>query len=207
MIYRHGLKHYGGFTMEKTLELNIDTKPFIEISKDVKIFLDKEGKANIKTKADFEAAGEVRNQIRSYLKKIEDVRAFIKKPILEAGKIVEGAAKEITNPLDVALKAINDGMVKWSNAEEAKIAKANEKLLEKAETTGAPIILKETTKVPGFTKMKKWKADVIDFSKLPDDYKIVNDSKLNDFARATAGTTPVPGVRFYEDIIPTGAIR
>ena len=44
-----------------------------------------------------------------------------------------------------------------------------------------------------------WKARVLDFKILPDEYKLPNESLLNSFARTNKGQRPIPGVEFYND--------
>lgn len=44
-----------------------------------------------------------------------------------------------------------------------------------------------------------WKARVVDFAKLPDEYKLADMQTLNAKARSTKGTATIPGVEFYND--------
>lgn len=44
-----------------------------------------------------------------------------------------------------------------------------------------------------------WKARVLDFKLLPDEYKLPNERLLNSLAASTKGTRQVPGVEFYTD--------
>jgi hypothetical protein len=48
-----------------------------------------------------------------------------------------------------------------------------------------------------------WKAKVVDFALLPDQYKLPNESLLNSHARSTKGQRPIPGVEFYDERIVT----
>jgi hypothetical protein len=42
-----------------------------------------------------------------------------------------------------------------------------------------------------------WTYEIIDFARLPDEYKLPNAAALNAFARSTKGTRQVPGVRIF----------
>jgi hypothetical protein len=44
-----------------------------------------------------------------------------------------------------------------------------------------------------------WKARVVDFKLLPDEYKLPNEKVLNALAKSTKGTSKVPGVEFFND--------
>jgi len=48
-----------------------------------------------------------------------------------------------------------------------------------------------------------WKARVVDFKLLDDQWKLPNESLLNSHARSTKGERPIPGVEFYNDRITT----
>ena len=192
------------------IQLKVDVRPFIIIKDGLGVFLDAYGKAAIKTKADFEKAGELRQEIRKKLKQIEDERKEIVKPINEAKDIVQALAKTITDPLEKALDVINQGMITWTRAEEKRIEAQNQKKLEQALSQNKPveeIKLKETTKAEGFVIRKSYRAEVVDFAKLPDEYKMPDMVKLNKIARSTSGAIKIEGVRFVEEDVPTGAIR
>ena len=84
--------------------------------------------------------------------------------------------------------------------------KAAEIQKEAEKTLDAPIITpvvvsQKVEKIAGITKRKYWHAEVIDFSKLPNAYKIADQVKLNGLARALKDQAQVEGVRFFEDEI------
>lgn len=62
-----------------------------------------------------------------------------------------------------------------------------------------PVMANDSPKVKGISKRKVWKARVVDFSKLPDDYKVANEKALGALARSTQGSMNIPGVEFYAD--------
>jgi hypothetical protein len=61
----------------------------------------------------------------------------------------------------------------------------------------APTIIRtESATVSG---RDNWKARVLDFKALPDEYKLPNEQMLNAKARTTKGQAQVPGVEFFND--------
>ncbi|MDZ4246432.1 MAG: hypothetical protein U1D67_04845 [Dehalococcoidia bacterium] len=48
-------------------------------------------------------------------------------------------------------------------------------------------------------KRDNWKAKVVNFALLPDDYKLADMQTLNAKARSSKGTATIPGVEFYND--------
>ena len=93
---------------------------------------------------------------------------------------------------------------------EAKIARADasgklEKVAELQEQKEAiseivvPVITPQVDKVSGISFSENWKAEVIDFSKLADEFKLPNMEALNKIAKATKGSLAISGVRFYSE--------
>jgi len=65
-----------------------------------------------------------------------------------------------------------------------------------------PVVkMEDTTKHEGVSYSKKWKARVVDFSKVPDEYKIINQVKINQIATATKGKINIPGIEVYAEKI------
>ena len=61
----------------------------------------------------------------------------------------------------------------------------------------APTIIRtESATVSG---RDNWKARVLDFKIIPDEYKLPNEQMLNALARSTKGKAQVPGVEFFND--------
>jgi len=93
--------------------------------------------------------------------------------------------------------------------EKAKKAEAKgdiekaEELRQQAEIVNipTPIVPTETTRIEGIKTRTIWRAEVVDINKLPREYMIPNQKMLQQFAQATKGKIPIPGVKFYEEKI------
>jgi len=55
------------------------------------------------------------------------------------------------------------------------------------------------------SQRQNWKWEVIDFSRVPDDYKVIDSTMLNSIAKKHHDQKPVPGIRFYDE--PTLQVR
>ena len=82
--------------------------------------------------------------------------------------------------------------------------KISELKKEAEKTLDAPIVTpvvvaQKVDKIAGITTRKYWHAEVIDFSKVPDAYKVADQVKLNGLARTLKDQAKVEGVRFFED--------
>jgi len=73
------------------------------------------------------------------------------------------------------------------------------RLAEAAQTMAPLIVLDAPEKSAGVSTRKTWKARVINAALVPRDFLIVDDRKLQEFARTTSGRAPVRGVEFYEE--------
>lgn len=78
---------------------------------------------------------------------------------------------------------------------------------EQAQAVIAPVVHVQSSSpaVKGIATKKVWKYRIVDASKVPFEYMMVDDSKLSAFARAMKGTVPIAGVEFYsEDSLSSG---
>lgn len=92
----------------------------------------------------------------------------------------EGREKEAQKALDAANKAS---------------LKAQERSIQ-AENIVAPIASPKIEKVSGVMYREDWYAEVVDFSALPDEFKMADMQRLNKIARATKNERSIPGVVF-----------
>jgi hypothetical protein len=74
-------------------------------------------------------------------------------------------------------------------------------LARQAEVTTAVDVRVESTVKPvaGCSERRYWHARVVDFAKLPDDYKLPDMVKLGAIARSSKEAAAVPGVEFWSD--------
>jgi endo-alpha-1,4-polygalactosaminidase (GH114 family) len=89
-----------------------------------------------------------------------------------------------------------------SQAQKAEAAGKSEKaqsLFERAESVHVPVqvVQKTPPKVGGVKFVPQWKYRVVDASKIPVKYMVINDRMLSDIAKAGKGMVDVPGVEFY----------
>ena len=85
-------------------------------------------------------------------------------------------------------------------------AKADEKAFQ-AQNIIAPIAAPKVEAVKGVSYSIKYTAEVVDFSALPDDFKLPDMSKLNKVAQATKGELKIPGIKVNtEKVMRSGSI-
>jgi hypothetical protein len=117
-------------------------------------------------------------------KKEEQERAWREK---EEAARREAARLEAEGKAEEARKA--------QEAADKAAAKAEERS-QAADDVFAPIAAPKVEKVAGVSYRENWTAEVVDFSLLPDVYKLPDMVKLNKQAKATKNSVPIPGVVF-----------
>lgn len=186
-------------------------------------------RVEIKTPAQFKSAGEWLKTVKGLLKKIEDARTRITKPINESLREVNNQARQQSQPLLDAELAIKRSMGAYTSELErlrreeqrradeaarreqeklqAQAAKAvasgkmekAEHLEHRAASVVAPVIQREAPKVSGITTREFWKFEVTDPSVVPREYMSVDETKIRKVVQALKGDARIAGVRVYPD--------
>lgn len=135
-------------------------------------------------------------------------------PIVKIETQIKSKMLEYEKAQEQIRRAQEEKLARQAKAEEERKKKALEERAKKAEQTGktekaeelreqkeavsveAPILAPRAQTPTGISYRTRWTAQVIEFSKIPDTYKIANMPMLNKFAMATKGQVLVPGVVF-----------
>lgn len=120
---------------------------------------------------------------------------------------IEEAARRKADEARRAAEAANEAervkLLKEAEAAEKKAAAAQAKAEVQTETAAAiiaPVVqVAAPVKQAGESYRDVWKWKVVDLAKVPDNYKILNETMLNKFAVATKGAVTVPGIEFYSE--------
>jgi hypothetical protein len=123
------------------------------------------------------------NQVKSYQRKVrEEAEA-------EQRRLDEIARKqEEDRRLAEALEAEQSG-----NVEEAQA------IIEEEMFVPTPIVRPDVPKVDNRKYATRWAWTVTDINKVPREYLIVDQIKMNGIVRAMKGGTHIPGIQVYED--------
>ena len=94
--------------------------------------------------------------------------------------------------------------VKAEKAEAAGKEEKAEELREQAQQVAAttPVMSSRVEKVEGIAMRMYWYFEIIDVSKIPKEYLMVDEEKLQQYAHAMKETAKVEGVRFFSDCKP-----
>ena len=167
-------------------------------------------------------AQEAGNYIIDSIEAIDNASLFLRK-VKEAENNLEAKRLEFTAPLNQSLKAINETfrqlkspltqarelltgrILSWKRLETERLAKeeARRRAIQEAhEKAGhqvnAPVVLERPeTKIGNTQTRKVWTFRVIDFSKIPDEYKLINQVTVNQAIRD--GAREIGGLEIYQE--------
>lgn len=223
--------------MNTTIEVKpIDIGKASEATKKSVILLSHATDLIIQNQIAYDHSATFRIEIKRELKNIEELRKFMKEPVLTAGRRIDDLFRPSLDNLKKADELTERERIRFFNEQEqirreqerklqqeadrkrqealkkAEIARENgqdikaEKYEEKANNTIAPTLAPRVEKTKGTVIKKLWRARIIDEASVPRDFLIIDMKKLNDFARATRGTMPIAGVQFYYDEIESTPI-
>lgn len=151
-------------------------------------------------------------------KALNDLKREYLSPIQAHAQAVNDAFKALMAPILTADQVTQDKMKAFQREEEAKRREQEEvnRLRREADererkATGA---ISEETKLVEVTPeppqrieteagavgmVAHWKYEVVDFTALPDTYKVADTAMLNNIARKHHDQKPIPGVRFFNE--------
>jgi hypothetical protein len=217
--------------MEKINIAPIDVSKAQEVTIEAQNINTHAGALAIKTQVEYEDASAFLKRIKTKYNEIEATRKSITQPLDQAKKNImdlfrkplellrqaEGVAKRsILTYMDEqerirreqeeklareAEKKRKELEAKAEAAREAGKETKAEQYEEKANNVVAPVLAPTVEQAKGQAVKLQWSAKVIDFAKLPDNYKLPNMPMLNKVAQATKGQVPIPGVEFKSEKI------
>jgi hypothetical protein len=202
---------------KKTLAEATPQEKIAEITQDVAI-VTRESKKLVKIVTEDEAkkASTFLAGVKTRLNRIEEVRVFYTKPLVEQQRNLNALFKQQSDPLTAVFNLVN-GAVKDYLREQERIARAQEeklrieqekknaKLEAKGKTpdfTPAPTVERAPTGFSsgmggGVSAQKVWTHKIIDEALVPRQYLIVNEQAIKDAVKS--GTRSIAGVDIYED--------
>lgn len=133
--------------------------------------------------------------MKDAIDKVETKRKFYVGPLNETVKRLNNDAKAITAPLTELLKIGKDKIMAYLNMtreKEKKEAEEKQKRLdEMSKVNGLPSVKVEVeekhqvkSSIGAVHTSKRWTFELVDFSKVPDDLKLINEVKINNLIRA-----------------------
>lgn len=182
----------------------------------------------VSNQAEVDETNLILKRITVALKAIEDKRLSFTSPLNESLKQINATFKQLTIPLNTAKETLLTKVMTWRAKEQKRIAEEQKKVIEKQERitreeerrrkiqeahkekghqVSAPIILEKPLmpaelKATDTTQVRKqWTWDLIDISKVPAEYMMLNESKITQAVRSS-GIREITGIKIYQKEIP-----
>lgn len=147
-----------------------------------------------------------------FLKRVRDAETGIEKkrleftqPLNQSLRAINETFKKLKEPLTQARTLLTKKIVDWKvaererlEAEEARRRKIQEAHEKAGHQVKAPVVLERPDNKIGNTQTRKvWTFKVIDFGKVPDEYKVLSNPWVNKAIRE--GVREIPGIEIYQE--------
>ena len=150
------------------------------------------------------AASEFLKSIKDTENRVESKRLEFTAGLNQSLKSINGSFKKLREPLEQARKSLSNKILSWRKEEEEKIRKKEEKIrkIQEAHKEAGyevkEVVELERPKVTiGNTQTRKlWTFEIVDFSKVPDKYKAINQTEVNQAIRD--GERKIDGLKIYQ---------
>jgi len=189
------------------------------VEKNVPALITKAKSMEVKTELESKHANNLLLECKKYFKIAEDRRKFFVKPLQDHVKTINDLFKVITSPLKEVEAILKDKLLGWVRIEQARKAQEEKEKREitssflETDTSNVPVTVNEKPKVTidsglgkSFTK-KVWKWKVADESKIPKEYWILDEKKINGLLRAhsknvhgvASNDLKIDGIEVYQE--------
>jgi len=158
----------------------------------------------IKSTQDVDLASEFLRKLKDAENMIEEKRTEFTKPINQSLRSINETFKKLSKPLVEARQIVTSRILEWRRIENDRLAKEEErcrKIQEAHKEAGhevkAPVVLERPEAKIGSTQVRKiWTWEVIDYEKIPNMYKELNLTVINQAVRN--GVRDIEGLRIYQ---------
>ena len=153
---------------------------------------------------DVENASTFLKEIRDIEKTIEDKRTTLTKPLNQSLKNINDMFKRASQPLAEARNLVGNKILSWKIKESDRRAKEEErrrKIQEAHEKKGHQVsapayVAPVENKIGNVQTVKRWTFEVVDFSKVPEKFKMADELGIKEAIRD--GIREIPGVKIYQ---------
>ena len=144
-------------------------------------------------------------KVRDTERSIEAKRLEFTAPLNQSMRAINATFKKLKEPLEQARKLLTNRVLTWKIAERERLEKEEarrRKIQEAHEAKGhevkAPVVLDRPDNKIGNTQTRKvWTFEVVDFTKVPNEYKELNTARVNGAIRE--GAREIKGLKIYQE--------
>lgn len=194
--------------------MDTQDKEIVTIQKEAKDIVSRATSYQITSDVTYEKATEVISWIKGVIKQIEEKRLFHTKPLNDQIKKENELYKSYAKPFVEARNIMDDKMLEYHREQQKKIDAENERIRQEAEKIAkkekvsveeimASTEQKEIPVTVGTATVRKnWTFEIVDETKVPRDFLMVNRTKVGEAVRQ--GARKISGINIFEkEIIAT----
>jgi hypothetical protein len=167
----------------------------------------------VRDKASLTTAIDFLGRIATAKKEVDSRRRFFVDPLNQQVKNINDLFRSYSAPLVEADRIVRNKVLAYQAEEARRVAEQQQKALEEASKHASeefvPIIVEEPEKTVrsgagSATTRRVWTFKIVDPSKVPDEYKVIDEKKIA--AVVKAGVRNIPGVEIYltSSLVVTG---
>jgi type I site-specific restriction endonuclease len=185
--------------------MKISTKEIQTLEKQVSPLVKQAGGYTINSVEAVDEASLFLKKVKDTERNLEIKRQEFTAPLNQSLKAINKTFRELRTPLEQARHLLTNKILTWKRAETERLAKeeARRRAIQEAhEKAGhevkAPVVLERPENKIGNTQTRKvWTFAVVDFSKVPDDFKVINPKEVN--ISIHMGVRNIPGIKIYQE--------
>lgn len=196
--------------------LEIPKKEVVELEAVNTSFVSQAEKQEIANQTDVDFANVILKHISEQVKMIEEKRKTFTQPLNQSLKEINSTFKELVKPLEKAKTILTHKVMDWRRAEQEKIRIEQERIAKEEERrrkiqeahekqgheVSEPVVMvrPEPLKVKDTTTTRKvWKFKIIDSTKIPREYLLVNEIEIR--IAIKKGIREISGVKIFQEEI------
>lgn len=178
----------------------------LQSTKDVFIQLSEEAlQIKVTDNVSLAIANQKLSAVNNHLKLIEEKRTELKKPYLDAGKKVDSIAKDLSEPLNNSIQYLKNQIKEWN----LELTRREQELKQQApanslfeDSINHELAMLESQKASNIRH--NWKFDVVDISKVPVQFLMVDEAKVREWIKANKESLNdgdvIAGIKFYKEV-------
>lgn len=183
----------------------METKEITKIQESISPIVSEAKTYTVTTPEEVDQASLFLKKVTDTLRAVETKRLSFTAPLNQSLKEINSTFKQISAPLEEAKSHISKLIIDWRREEQARIVKEEERRrhiqdahAEQGHNVNDPVTMARPDNTIGNASTRKiWRFKITDFSKVPDEFKTINQVAVNMEIRN--GKRAIPGLEIYQE--------
>jgi len=175
----------------------------IAVRKTIDSIINEISQKKISSDEEYKKTGEWLKKVKQTQKLVDDTFEEEKKRKYREYKDVQEKIRELKKPLVQVEAIVKNLRIEWKQEQERQLLEQKKALLEVAdeEDKAEIMAINETQpEVEGIYHVEVWDFEIADKTKVPEEYKVVDEKKVRIVVKAMKDKTNIPGIRVYKKL-------